>query len=245
MGYRKAIRIFLFVIAFLLHGCGGSSLAPVLNRSAAAPGAPSYYHVHTGDTLYSISWAYGYDYHDVARWNGIRWPYEIHPGQTIRLSPPPQHYRSRGSRERAKRSSHRRPPASPARHASTSRPVHGWVWPVRGPLLSSFAPGNPARKGIDIGGDAGEPIRAAAAGEVVYSGDGLIHYGKLLIIKHNSVYFSAYAHNRKLLVKEGERVRAGQIIAQMGSTGSTRIMLHFEIRRDGKPVNPLRYLPKR
>ncbi len=120
-----------------------------------------------------------------------------------------------------------------------------WRWPADGKVIATFADGDQARQGIDIAGNAGDPVRAAASGVVVYSGNGLIGYGELIIIKHNANYLSAYAHNRKRLVKEGERVQAGKIIAELGSTASSRDELHFEIRKNGKPVNPLDYLPAR
>lgn len=118
-----------------------------------------------------------------------------------------------------------------------------WRWPSDGKVINTYVDGDQTRQGLDIAGKAGDPVRAAAAGEVVYSGNGLIGYGELIIVKHNSSFLSAYAHNRKRLVKEGEHVIAGQQIAQMGSTASSRDELHFEIRKNGKPVNPLDYLP--
>lgn len=124
-----------------------------------------------------------------------------------------------------------------------SGPVKQWRWPAKGRVTKPY--GRSGNKGVDIAGRKGQPIKAAAEGRVVYSGGGLIGYGKLIILKHNKRYLSAYAHNNKLLVREGDRVRVGQRIAEMGSTGTERVMLHFEIRRDGKPVNPTLYLPKR
>jgi lipoprotein NlpD len=119
-----------------------------------------------------------------------------------------------------------------------------WVWPTRGRLLRSFQSSGRGKKGIDIGGHDGQPVKAAANGKVVYAGSGLVGYGRLIIIKHNENLLSAYGHNSKLLVSEGEQVRAGQQIAEMGSSGTNRTELYFEVRKDGKPVDPLRYLPK-
>lgn len=132
-------------------------------------------------------------------------------------------------------------------HAATSNdgPPSKWRWPARGPLLATFSAGDSSRNGIKIGGKAGDDVVASASGVVVYSGSGLIGYGELIIVKHGSSYLTAYGHNRKRLVSEGERVDAGQRIAEMGSTGAPRPMLHFEIRRDGKPVDPLTFLPDR
>jgi lipoprotein NlpD len=139
------------------------------------------------------------------------------------------------------------PPAASARAANDANAPDTqeslqWVWPTTGKLLHAFNQG-PNPKGVAIGGSTGQAVVASAAGKVVYSGSGLRGYGKLIIIKHNSTYLSVYAHNRELLVKEGERVGKGQKIAEMGSTDSERVGLHFEIRRLGKPVDPLKYLP--
>lgn len=120
-----------------------------------------------------------------------------------------------------------------------------WRWPADGAVIGGFVAGDPTRQGIDLGGKSGDPVRAAADGSVVYSGNGLIGYGELIIVKHNASFLSAYGHNRKRLVKEGDAVKAGQVIAEMGSSSASRDSLHFEIRRNGKPVNPADFLPRR
>jgi lipoprotein NlpD len=120
-----------------------------------------------------------------------------------------------------------------------------WKWPANGRLLQRYQPKGNGKKGINIGGRSGEPVRAAAAGKVVYSGSGLGGYGRLIIIKHNKDFLSAYAHNRKLIAREGQWVKQNQVIAQMGRSGTDRVQLHFEIRKRGRPVDPLRYLPRR
>jgi lipoprotein NlpD len=112
-------------------------------------------------------------------------------------------------------------------------------------VIGRFLAGDPTRQGINVAGSGGDPVRAAAAGVVVYSGSGLIGYGELIIVKHNDTWLSAYGHNRKRLVAEGDSVRGGQQIAELGRTGASRDMLHFEVRRNGKPVDPLSVLPKR
>jgi lipoprotein NlpD len=122
--------------------------------------------------------------------------------------------------------------------------VDKWVWPTKGQLLHGYQPDNTGKKGIDIGGRSGQTVMAAADGKVVYAGSGLVGYGRLIIIKHTDSLLSAYGHNSELLVKEGQHVRAGQTIARMGNSGTDRTQLYFEIRKDGKPVNPLRYLPE-
>jgi lipoprotein NlpD len=120
-----------------------------------------------------------------------------------------------------------------------------WRWPADGQVVSGYVGGDPTRQGIDIGGKSGDPVRAAADGTVVYSGNGLIGYGELIIVKHSPAFLSAYGHNRKRLVKEGDHVAAGQVIAEMGSSSASRDSLHFEIRKNGKPANPTDYLPRR
>jgi lipoprotein NlpD len=139
-------------------------------------------------------------------------------------------------------------PASPPRSDSVPELSSGgvtWRWPSEGKVIAAYVSGEPTRQGIDIGGKAGDAVRAAADGEVVYSGNGLIGYGELIIVKHNANFLSAYGHNRSRLVKEGEKVKAGQAIAEMGASAGSRDELHFEIRKNGKPVNPLEYLPAR
>nr|WP_244307200.1 peptidoglycan DD-metalloendopeptidase family protein [Azotobacter salinestris] len=137
------------------------------------------------------------------------------------------------------------PTAPVAQPAAPARSPSGWAWPAEGPLVGRFSSNGSLNKGIDIGGQLGQPVLAASDGSVVYAGGGLRGYGELIIIKHSDIYVSAYGHNRRLLVREGQQVKAGQVIAEMGSTGTDRVKLHFEIRRQGKPVNPLQYLPSR
>ncbi|HFD92563.1 MAG TPA: LysM peptidoglycan-binding domain-containing protein [Gammaproteobacteria bacterium] len=231
----------------------------------AACGSFGTHLVRKGETLYSISWRYGLDYRTLARWNGISPPYVIHEGQRLRLGPPAtgkgpevipapasggdgtSSRRSPSSSSSADRGN--QAPAARREQAQRHAPPRHlrWRWPARGRLVGRFVAGDTRRKGIDIAGRAGDPVRAAADGRVVYSGSGIPRYGNLLIVKHNARYLSAYAHNRRLLVKEGEVVKAGQAIAEMGRTGTgiEQVMLHFEIRADGVPVDPLRYLPRR
>jgi lipoprotein NlpD len=120
-----------------------------------------------------------------------------------------------------------------------------WLWPTEGRLLSSFKADDPSRNGIEIGGREGQPIKAAAPGEVVYSGNGLIGYGELIIVKHSDRMLSAYAHNRKRLVSEGQTVAAGELLAEMGRDERNQALLHFEVRVNGAPQDPMKYLPKR
>ena len=254
----------------MLSGCG--RMLPMGGRDELVK-----YTVNKGETLYSISWRYGYDHREVAAWNNIKPPYSIYPGQQLLLIAPHQQY-AKPSRQTtttaatkpavsAKIEPARTTPLTrPAVVASASRvkprittkkPVRvekrpasrqqksiAWHWPSKGVIVSGFSPSK-GKKGLDIRGKLGQSVIAAAPGNVVYSGSGLIGYGNLVIIKHNDTYLSAYGHNRRLLVKEGTAVKQGQKIAEMGDSGKEGVILHFEIRRDGKPVNPLSYLPKR
>ncbi len=251
---RRGARWACCLLALLLAACGTSPVqAPVGERPAVSVRSIRHsarHRVQPGESLYSIAWAYGLDYHVLAAWNHIRPPYTIYPGQVLRVR---GLRRPETGRPPAKRSAPARSPraarARRPRHAPGRGRWHGrssplaWRWPVRGPLLRRYHPGGIGKKGIAIGGRPGTPVRAAAAGRVVYAGSGLVGYGRLIIVKHNDTYLSAYGHNRRLLVREGQRVRAGQVIATLGSSGATRPMLHFEIRRNGRPVDPLRYLP--
>jgi lipoprotein NlpD len=128
---------------------------------------------------------------------------------------------------------------------ASERSAGNWAWPANGVLIGKFSSNGSLNKGVDIAGDLGQPVFAASDGSVVYAGSGLRGYGELVIIKHSDTYVSAYGHNRRLLVREGQQVKAGQTIAEMGSTGTDRVKLHFEIRRQGKPVDPLQFLPRR
>ena len=212
-------------------------------------GSHAYHLVQRGDSLYSVSWSYGYDYKDVARWNGLQPPYELKPGQRIRFVPPagvkitvpPKPVMVEPVPQVTQSIPH--PPRAPVTEKNTGAIT--WHWPVDGAVMGRFDGSDPLKKGINIGGELGQPVRAAAAGKVVYSGSGLIGYGKLIILKHNETLLSAYAHNKELLVTEGEVVGVGKQIATMGSSGANVVMLHFEIRRDGVPVDPIAYLPGR
>ena len=234
-----------------LRPWGGRTPAPEVRepRAAERPSGkrPAVHVVRRGENLSSIAWRYGLDYRSIARWNRIRPPYVIHPGQRLALrggaaSGPTGRVQGKkagaGARTGAGAGAGAKRPAGPA-----AVPAGGWTWPARGQLIRGFGKGN--RGGIDIAGQRGQPVVAARDGRVVYTGSGLVGYGRLVIVKHGERLLSAYAHNDRVLVKEGQTVRAGQKIAEMGSTGAERVKLHFEVRRDGKPLNPLKYLPRR
>ena len=213
------------------------------------------YIVQAGDTVYGISFRAGLNFRDVANWNGIDEPYTIRVGQKIRLTPPQSAIvQSNTVKATAAKPKSTIATPSPSKAPSTETvlvvenpiaPSMDWQWPTTGKLIGVFVANDKTKQGINISGKAGQKIYAAADGVVVYSGTGLIGYGELLIIKHNNEWISAYAHNEKRHVAEGVKVKAGQHIADMGRTGSASDMLHFEIRRNGKPVDPLLYLPKR
>ncbi|MGN6150706.1 MAG: peptidoglycan DD-metalloendopeptidase family protein [Lysobacteraceae bacterium] len=258
----------------MLAACGHSTVvrtpprheSRIVRPAAPKPGATAV--VRPGETVYRIATRHGISPLDLAMWNRILPPYTIHPGQRLRLTPPPDRASPpvastsprptpsaptapSGGRPPSPPASTSpasttpttpKPPAPPPVAASASFP---WRWPADGALVGTFAAGDPTRQGIDIGGRAGAPVRAAADGMVVYSGAGLVGYGELIIIKHDDQWLSAYGHNRARLVNEGQRVKAGEQIAEMGHSGAARDMLHFEIRFNGKPQDPLQALPKR
>ena len=249
---RSGKTLSRFFAAALLTLALAACSSTVTRVSGSAPKYGATTVVQRGDTLYRIATDNGVAVRDLAAWNGIPAPYTIYPGQRLSLYPgggrstPPRtatpaasRGSSSGSRPIASRPSASTPPATAPVNSGV-----GWQWPVNGQLLSRFEAGEPTRQGIDIGGNGGAPVRSAGDGTVVYSGSGLVGYGELIIIKHNDQWLSAYGHNRNRLVNEGAVVKAGQQIAELGRTGASRDMLHFEIRYNGKPVDPLLYLPK-
>ena len=248
------MRILLVLVILSLTACGGGqAVAPVGSYGSSSSSykstkshAPSIYKVKKGDTLYSISWRYGLDYKHLAKINNIRSPYRIYVGQKLSF----KSTRATSTKTVAKKISPKKSTSKKVIKKTETKTKYssgplGWRWPTQGKVISTYSKSATGRKGIDIAGKSGQSIKAAAAGKVVYSGNGLPRYGNLLIIKHNDVYLSAYAHNKKLLVKEGQLVKAGQKVATLGRSGTQRDQLHFEIRRNGKPVDPMRFLPKR
>jgi lipoprotein NlpD len=235
---------------------------------------PGYYTVRPGDTLIRIALDSGQNWRDIARWNNIDNPNVIEVGQVLRVIPPAGATTEVAVAKPvtpntvapvtapASGASSPRAAASAAASAPTLPPVASvppanptpvpsgeedlpWTWPTAGAATVLAGFDEQKNKGLDIAGKAGEPVLAAADGRVVYAGAGLRGYGNLIILKHNNTYLSAYAHNQVLLVKEDQAVRKGQKIAEMGSTDADRVKLHFEIRRQGKPVDPAKYLPAR
>ena len=235
-------RFSTVLLLAVLAGCANRNVAPVVERGSAsqprvAVPAPApavavprvadsraeIYVVKRGDTLINIALDQGLDYRELAQWNSLSDPNRIQVGQELRLRAPESVAQ-----------------ASPVRSAGDKV---DWGWPVPGKLIAGFS--EATNKGIDIAGKQGDPVFASAGGRVVYSGQGLRGYGKLIIIKHNNTFLSAYAHNKEILVKEGQTVVKGQKIAEVGNTDADQTKLHFEIRRLGKPVDPAKFLPAR
>ena len=256
-GRSLAIALTLVLVA----ACSSRPPAPIEDHSR--PGSSSNvqsYRVLRGDTLYSIAFRYGLDYRRLAAANDIAVPYTIYVGQKLRLAeadvPPPAKPVPRGtaaaSRTAPATPQPKKSPATVARTAPAAtvaaderenRVVSQWRWPSAGKLTRRFD--GARHKGVDISGQRGDPISATAAGQVVYAGSGIVGYGLVLIVRHNDEYLSAYGHTDGVLVDEGDKVQAGQEIARMGSSGTDSVKLHFELRRQGRPVDPLKLLPSR
>ena len=293
-------RIFvLLAVTVILAGCASNKQrAPVQERGGSASKAaaaaekarakaarekdwrPRVHVVQKGETLYSIAFNYGFDYHELAELNGITDPNVIAIGQQIRLFPGTSRpaaenkpaepaikdqpklvkyaYSDAALGKLSQPEKEDKPAAAPAkpekvepRPQPESKPADDeiepdadieWALPTQGKVIAGFSEAA-NRKGVDIAGKLGQPVSASAPGKVVYSGSGLRGYGKLVIIKHNNTFLSAYARNSKVLVKEGQSVTRGQKIAEMGNTDAEQVKLHFEVRRFGKPVDPAKYLP--
>ncbi len=223
------MRKFFFVLTIvsgisLIIGCTGGQLPPVTNAALETSTQYSYYTVQRGDTIYSIAWEFGLDYVNLGETNHLKSPYAIFPGQRLQMTIVPK---------------------SSSRQQTTVAPpilVHrkpDWVWPVKGKVFQGFSPGVTGNNGVNIAAPLNSPVWAAHEGQVVYSSSGIRGYGNLIIIKHDRHYMSAYAFNQKLFVKLGEHVHRGQQIGTVGHNDAGKVMLHFEIRQDGKPVDPI------
>ncbi|MEY3611800.1 MAG: Murein hydrolase activator NlpD precursor [Pseudomonadota bacterium] len=273
MMFREVSRFWPLTLALLiLAGCSASprAPAPVENRSAShktnvpvsapaaeavkvMPGAenagkPGFYTVQKGDTLTRIALDHGQSWRDMVVWNNLANAHLIEVGQVLRVAPPNATVEATGVVVQPVGGTAE--VSTAAKPAAVTLPVQpandeglGFAWPASGSLIGGFDEAK--NKGLDIAGKAGDPVLAAADGQVVYAGAGLRGYGNLIILKHNNTFLTAYAHNQALLVKEDQKVRKGQKIAEMGKTDADRVKLHFEIRRQGKPVDPAKYLPAR
>jgi lipoprotein NlpD len=210
-------------------------------------GKPGFYTVQRGDTLTRIALDHGHSWRDLASWNSLPNAHLIEVGQVLRVAPPNATVEASGVVVQplgsAEVATAAKPVTAPTPAPSANDEGLGFTWPASGSVIGGFDEAK--NKGLDIGGKAGDPVLAAADGQVVYAGAGLRGYGNLIILKHNNTFLTAYAHNQALLVKEDQKVRKGQKIAEMGKTDADRVKLHFEIRRQGKPVDPAKYLPAR
>lgn len=236
-------------------------LASIRTRSAPA------YSVCSGDTLYAIAFHFGQDYRVLARLNGIAEDYRIYPGQRLRLQPvvaiassvpTPQKVAQAVQQQEQKAALAERPsvvlvaqsgdaadPGPISGNDEKTSPLVHWQWPSDGNVLQRFAANDLGGKGLDISGKRGDPVASAADGRVVYTGNTLPGYGNLIIVRHDDEFLSAYAHNDRIIVHEGDVVKVGQKIAEIGSSGTSRNVLRFEIRKAGNPVDPMLYLPPR
>ena len=238
--------------------------ASALDGQKSMPGAenagkPGYYTVKPGDTLIRIGLENGQNFRDIVRWNALADANLIEVGQVLRVVSPTNDSQgvvtrpvvagaavagSAASNARAAGGVAASTAVATAPAASTGGDEDvGWIWPAQGTVIAGFD--DAKNKGVDIGGKAGDAVVASADGRVVYAGAGLRGYGNLIILKHNNTFLTAYAHNQTLLVKEDQSVKKGQKIAEMGNSDADRVKLHFEVRRQGKPVDPSRYLPAR
>ena len=239
--------------------------APKLPPGSENAGKPGFYTIKPGDTMIRIGLETGQNWKDLVKWNNLDNPNVIEVGQVLRVAPPgvdtavatrpiaPSKVETKpldgkpvaAAASGAASSAAAAAPAAPAPVVATRELDDdvNWQWPAAGALIASFEEGK--AKGLTLAGKAGDPILAAADGRVVYAGSGLRGYGNLVILKHNNTYLTAYAHNQALLVKEDQNVKRGQKIAEMGSTDADRVQLHFEIRRQGKPIDPSKLLPPR
>ncbi|MBA6390450.1 peptidoglycan DD-metalloendopeptidase family protein [Colwellia sp. BRX10-3] len=227
----------------------------------------SEYIVKKGETLYSIAWRADVDVRTLATINNIKAPYNIFPQQKLFLTKNPSKPSPNSTKRKSYNSSKQKVITKPIAQkkkqeyggnvaeqktskkvqqqaTAFSQKIRKWRWPAKGKVIHKFSSAKQGNKGIDIAGRRGDSVKATADGKVVYAGDALQGYGQLVIVKHNEDYLSAYAHNDRILVKEQQVVKAGQVIAKMGDTDAERVMLHFEVRFRGKSVNPMKYLPK-
>ena len=263
----EGLRVLLaLAVAFCLAACSTpprTKQATITDRSstigattpALEAAAPGFYRVKRGDTLLRIALDNGQSYRDIAAWNNITDPNLIEVDQLLRVRPPPGPRVSTKPIEPLKPADSKDAKAVADKKVAPKKveekevaeakadavdPPIKLSWPAKGKVEEEFS--ERKNKGIDIAGKLGEPIQAASDGKVVYAGNSLRGYGNLVIVKHDNTYLSAYAHNRSLLVKEGDSVRKGQRIAEMGDSDANMVKLHFEVRVNGKPVNPIQFL---
>lgn len=261
-------RVLVSIMIIVLTGCSPLKVkqglvSSVDNTMAKIKGR---YIVKSGDTLHAIALDLDKDFVQLVKLNHLKKPYTIFPGQVLKLRGhiiAPVESREIAKKTRSQKAQSKqvakksnqsqikpigRAPGLNKQRKRAKQSLQAaksleWVWPATGRILSDFYQGTSQQKGIDISGVEQAPVYSAADGEVVYSGNGLRGYGNLIIVKHENNFLSAYAHNKKNIVKEGDHIRKGQKIAEMGNSGANRVMLHFEVRHHGKPVDPLTILP--
>jgi lipoprotein NlpD len=254
-GYRLFSAAAAILLALALWGCGSTGPAPVYDGFGPAP--DGYYRIRKGDTLATIASRHKVGYKTLAGWNKLGPPYRIYAGKLLRVEPPDGRSRSSKSRGARIATSKKKPRSTSKSTVKTSTGISkrssgqsanvasglGWRWPLEGKVVQKFRGGDRTRQGIRIAGRPGQKVLAAESGTVVYSGSGLKGYGNLIIVKHNKSYLSAYGFNSRLLVEEGVRVKRGQGVAEVGQASGGKYRLHFEIRRNGTAVDPMKYLP--
>ena len=255
LNLKNALAHGILTVTFLLTlGCSSRPPPDVIERSG------SYSHhanrnsrvhiVRKGETLYSIARYYRKNVSTIAKCNKLRYPYTIYPGQKLATYCSANNNRIKSKQTHSSQIKNKKPSninkkSKKARNVEQVTVKGRWRWPTIGHVVRRFQSGNQAKTGLEIGGKYRQKVVAARSGKVVYSGSGLIGYGKLIIVKHDKRFLTAYGYNAELLVKEGDKVKAGQVIARMGRSSAKKAALFFELRKDGKPVNPLRYLPKK
>ena len=262
---RRLFAVGALALLLGVGGCASTGPAPIDGYRGKGAGVrgmtrvpKGYYRVRKGDSLGAIAERRRVKVDQLIRWNGLRPPYTLYVGRVLRVAPPRDSRAAAGTRRSLRRApaataatrrSPRRAPAATARAATpgsrAAASAVAWAWPLSGAVIQGFRPGDPARAGLRIGCRPGAEVRAAAGGEVVYSGSGLKGYGNLIIVQHNQNYLSAYGFNRRLFLTEGSRVERGQAVAECGTGPGNVPMLHFEVRRNGASVDPLLYLPPR
>jgi len=233
------LKWIVLLLSLCLSACADrESLAPVVETQWHAFNPNATQHVVTrGETLYAIAFRYDQDYRQLAMSNRLRSPYTLSVGQVIRMQPMNRRPQRYSPSPRAPRSSY-----TPANIVRSTHQHNGhWLWPARGRIATSFVPAQ-GKKGIDIAGQKGAKIYASTGGVVAYAGNGLAGYGNLIIIKHDNQFLTAYGDNLRNLVTEGQSIKAGQVIAEMGIVDHRFYGVHFEIRQAGRPVNPMNYL---
>jgi lipoprotein NlpD len=269
-GVLSLIKYFIIgVFVWLLVGCSTSQYAPVqelsysnglISSANRVQSVPKSYQVKSGDTMFAIGWRFGWDYKTLAKVNNIPSPYTIYVGQILYFNDTDN---SNSMSNSSAKKLIKKPVVSDnavVNKPASSAPVNNsntvtekaykgplsvqWNWPLQGRVIKSFSSKGSVFHGIDLSSSLGNSVKAASSGIIVYAGSGIQGYGKLVVIKHNNTFLSAYAYNSRIVVKEGDTVKAGQVIAKVGKGPQLDPRLHFEIRKNGKPVNPLSYLPK-